>query len=315
MTDERKQELFPYFAYMYSQQMDPDKYGNVSTDEWSNLIKDNQDDIDKITEAAGQLGDEDWDQLDKQYTDSQQQSQDSDLQFAAKGAKLKKLKATKTAKCSCGCELITTKEEGGKISTKCACGCKNVKHIIKKKQMGGSLDNIINDYKIGEIISEFKKGGSIKKSLVKKKQSGGDTEMVSQVVQKKGGRIKKAQVGATINKYNPKKPYSKTNFDNTYNKKLEGLKSTELNRLDSITKKGVPESDDKLNPRQVLKKYTAPAKKKHGGPLHKISLTKEAMQANDKKRDDRANPVITPAEKDSMLHSRIKKARLKAKRK
>ena len=39
------------------------------------------------------------------------------------------------------------------------------------------------------------------------------------------------------------------------------------------------------------------------------------MQANDKKRDDRANPVITPAEKDSMLHSRIKKARLKAKRK
>jgi len=251
------------------------------------LIKDNQDDIDKITEAAGQLGDEDWDQLDKQYTDSQQQSQDSDLQFAAKGAKLKKLKATKTAKCSCGCELITTKEEGGKISTKCACGCKNVKHIIKKKQMGGSLDNIINDYKIGEIISEFKKGG----------------------------RIKKAQVGATINKYNPKKPYSKTNFDNTYNKKLEGLKSTELNRLDSITKKGVPESDDKLNPRQVLKKYTAPAKKKHGGPLHKISLTKEAMQANDKKRDDRANPVITPAEKDSMLHSRIKKARLKAKRK
>jgi len=287
MTDERKQELFPYFAYMYSLQMDPDKYGNVSTDEWSNLIKDNQDDIDKITEAAGQLGDEDWDQLDKQYTDSQQQSQDSDLQFAAKGAKLKKLKATKTAKCSCGCELITTKEEGGKISTKCACGCKNVKHIIKKKQMGGSLDNIINDYKIGEIISEFKKGG----------------------------RIKKAQVGATINKYNPKKPYSKTNFDNTYNKKLEGLKSTELNRLDSITKKGVPESDDKLNPRQVLKKYTAPAKKKHGGPLHKISLTKEAMQANDKKRDDRANPVITPAEKDSMLHSRIKKARLKAKRK
>ena len=287
MTDERKQELFPYFAYMYSQQMDPDKYGNVSTDEWSNLIKDNQDDIDKITEAAGQLGDEDWDQLDKQYTDSQQQSQDSDLQFAAKGAKLKKLKATKTAKCSCGCELITTKEEGGKLSTKCACGCKNVKHIIKKKQMGGNLDNIINDYKIGEIISEFKKGG----------------------------RIKKAQEGTTINKYNPKKPYSKTNFDNTYNKKLEGLKSTELNRLDSITKKGVPESDDKLNPRQVLKKYTAPAKKKHGGPLHKVSLTKEAMQANDKKRDDRANPVITPAEKDAILHSRIKKARLKAKRK
>lgn len=31
MTEERKQELFPYFAYMYSQQLDPDKYGSVGS--------------------------------------------------------------------------------------------------------------------------------------------------------------------------------------------------------------------------------------------------------------------------------------------
>jgi hypothetical protein len=33
MTDEKKQELFPYFAYTYSKQINPEKYGNLSSDE------------------------------------------------------------------------------------------------------------------------------------------------------------------------------------------------------------------------------------------------------------------------------------------
>lgn len=47
-------------------------------------------------------------------------------QLAKKGAKLKNLK-----KCSCGCDLILTKEQGGKITSKCACNCKGNK--MKKK--------------------------------------------------------------------------------------------------------------------------------------------------------------------------------------
>ena len=31
MTDDKKRELFPYFAYMYSQQLDPEKYGQVES--------------------------------------------------------------------------------------------------------------------------------------------------------------------------------------------------------------------------------------------------------------------------------------------
>ena len=31
LTDEKKQELFPYFAYIYSQQLNPDKYGSVES--------------------------------------------------------------------------------------------------------------------------------------------------------------------------------------------------------------------------------------------------------------------------------------------
>ena len=60
MTDEKKQELFPYFAYLYSQEMDPDKYGQATTmQDWISLIQQNEDDINKITQAAGQLSDED----------------------------------------------------------------------------------------------------------------------------------------------------------------------------------------------------------------------------------------------------------------
>ena len=60
MTDEKKKELFPYFAYLYSQQIDPDKYGSVSSpEEWTNLIQENEEDLNTITEAATKLTDED----------------------------------------------------------------------------------------------------------------------------------------------------------------------------------------------------------------------------------------------------------------
>jgi hypothetical protein len=60
ISKEKKQELFPYFAYLYSQQLDPDKYGAVaSMEEWSNLIQGNEEDINKITEVASKLSDDD----------------------------------------------------------------------------------------------------------------------------------------------------------------------------------------------------------------------------------------------------------------
>ena len=31
MEDEKKQQLFPYFAYLYSQKLNPEKYGKVSS--------------------------------------------------------------------------------------------------------------------------------------------------------------------------------------------------------------------------------------------------------------------------------------------
>jgi hypothetical protein len=31
MTNEEKDKLFPYFAYLYSKQLDPDKYGKAES--------------------------------------------------------------------------------------------------------------------------------------------------------------------------------------------------------------------------------------------------------------------------------------------
>lgn len=141
MTEEKKQELFPYFAYLYSQQLNPEKYGNLSSvDEWVSLIEESPEDIDEITAAASELSDEDWASLDKEYAEKQAGESQS-VMMAKKGAKLKKLqdmKKAKTKKCSCGCDMITTKEDGGKLSSKCACNCGGGK--IKKNQEGGSVE-------------------------------------------------------------------------------------------------------------------------------------------------------------------------------
>lgn len=68
--------------------------------------------------------------------------------MAMNGAKLEKIKklkglkkggpvAKKAKKCSCGCDIIETKEAGGKISSTCSCKCGGGK--VKKGEEGLSL--------------------------------------------------------------------------------------------------------------------------------------------------------------------------------
>ena len=80
------------------------------------------------------MTDEDWTNLDEQYS---QQKESNDAMLAAKGAKLKKLK-NKAKKCKCGCDMVTVKEKGGKMISKCSCGCggnikKGAKGIVAPK--------------------------------------------------------------------------------------------------------------------------------------------------------------------------------------
>lgn len=131
MDNTKKEELFPYFAYLYSQQLDPEKYGQAdSIEEWTNLIQSNEEDINAITAAAEEMSDEEWAQLEEQYI---AETQSASAQFAAKGAKLKKLKGGgKKKKCSCGCDIISRKV-GGKIVDRCSCGC-DIKKVAKAQQ-------------------------------------------------------------------------------------------------------------------------------------------------------------------------------------
>ena len=133
MTEEKRKELFPYFAYLYSKQMNPEKYGSVETfEDWSALIKDSPEDLDAIATAATELTDEDWSNLEKQYmktVSNEPMDEDSAAIMAKKGAKLKKLRSMKKGKkmgakkCSCGCDMVASKGKGGKMVYKCACGC------------------------------------------------------------------------------------------------------------------------------------------------------------------------------------------------
>lgn len=169
MTDERKQELFPYFAFMYSQQMNPEKYGNSqSIDEWAELVQNNPEDVQKITDAATQLSDEDWDNLDKEYSNQQTEASNQQTQFAKKGAKLKKLQEYKKGgkKCSCGCDLVMVKEKGGKISNVCSCKCGG--KMKPKHQDGGTMSNEgLSQVGSDKRLEKINKGAKVKPSLKK----------------------------------------------------------------------------------------------------------------------------------------------------
>lgn len=127
MTDDKKKQLFPYFAYLYSQELNPEKYGEAeSIEEWTELIQDSPEDVERISEAAAELSDEEWAQLEEQYASAEESPED--VETAKKGAKLKKLqefkkgaKMGKKKKCACGCDLITKKEKGGTLVDECTC--------------------------------------------------------------------------------------------------------------------------------------------------------------------------------------------------
>ena len=135
MTEEKKKELFPYFAYLYSKKLNPEKYGNIEDiDKWTKLIEKSPEDINIITETASKLTDEDWNSIEQEYmkvtnNNYNEEDLDNEVEMAKKGAKLQKLQAIKKGKkigakkCSCGCDMITSKAKGGKLIYKCGCGC------------------------------------------------------------------------------------------------------------------------------------------------------------------------------------------------
>ena len=146
METEKKQKLLPYFAFLYSKQVNPEKYESVDNmEEWSSLIESDEETLSKINQVVEELTDEDWNIIESRYNDEfkKADTKNAVAQFAKNGAKLdtlKKLSSYKSGgkKCKCGCELVVSKEEGGKLVSKCACGCESKK--LPKKKVGGIID-------------------------------------------------------------------------------------------------------------------------------------------------------------------------------
>jgi len=138
MTDEKKKQLFPFFAYLFSKKLNPDKYKEtLSMQEWTKIIESSPEDVEAISQAASELPDEEWDKLEQQLSENIPEQKDGGkLEHLKKLNKFKKGgPMNKVKKCSCGCNLIDYKEEGGKISSKCSCNCSSK----KKKAIGGRL--------------------------------------------------------------------------------------------------------------------------------------------------------------------------------
>ena len=189
MDESRKKELFPYFAYLYSQELNPEKYGQLeSIEDWIKTIQENDEDAQQIVSAAEQLSDEDWQNLDDQYS---KEKNTNEPIMAAKGAKLKKLK-----KCKCGCDMITTKDKGGKLISKCACGCKSQ---VKKGEKGMLIQKSVTPTKESSVKAPPVKNVSVKPIT--------DIVPVAPTTLKKGGFVVKEKCGSKLKpkKLKPKK--------------------------------------------------------------------------------------------------------------
>ena len=95
METEKKQKLLPYFAFLYSKQVNPEKYESVDNmEEWSSLIESDEETLSKINQVVEELTDEDWNIIESRYNDEfkKADTKNTVAQFAKNGAKLDTLK-------------------------------------------------------------------------------------------------------------------------------------------------------------------------------------------------------------------------------
>lgn len=122
MDQETKVTLRNLFKLVFASNKDKDKYSKVeSFEELDEILAANPEDNAAVEEAINS------------YTDEELLSMAAELKeeltpVAKSGGKVEYLgklqKYKKGKKCKCGCDLIFSKEDGGKITQKCACGCK-----------------------------------------------------------------------------------------------------------------------------------------------------------------------------------------------
>lgn len=114
-----------------------------SEEELTNFLTENESEVQTYLTEYQSIAPEDL-QNDSDFVEFYNQiqpQQEDTIAYAKNGAKLtylKKLKkGGKSKKCSCGCEMITKKDAGGKLTSTCACNCKG--GTMPKKASGGEI--------------------------------------------------------------------------------------------------------------------------------------------------------------------------------
>lgn len=141
MTKEEKNELIPLFGLLYYASTNNKNVDEATTQEFITKVESDKDLQKEIAEAAA----DETETYSDLWTTAKKlkEGEKSNIISAANGAKLNKLKKLQAIKksvkkCKCGCEMITIKEKGGKMTEQCACNCGGGK--LKMKAKGGTLE-------------------------------------------------------------------------------------------------------------------------------------------------------------------------------
>lgn len=147
MEEERFQQLLTALVVKKAKEMKPETY-NGSEEDTITALNRNEEDKNQIMNWIKKLGESG--ELEQELSALEQEQEQ--MPYFKEGGKLDYLQSLKkggkmkSKKCSCGCDLITKKEKGGKMIQSCACGCK------PKLENGGEIQKL----KPGGFFDKFK---------------------------------------------------------------------------------------------------------------------------------------------------------------
>ena len=137
MEEERFQQLLTQLVVKKAKEMWPETYNGSEEDTIAALNR-NEEDKNQIMQYIKKLGESG--ELEQELSALEQEQEQ--MPYFKEGGKLDYLQSLKkggkmkSKKCSCGCDLITKKEKGGKLVQSCACGCK------PKLEKGGEIQKL-----------------------------------------------------------------------------------------------------------------------------------------------------------------------------
>ena len=169
MEEERFQQLLTQLVVKKAKEMKPETYNGSEEDTIAALNK-NEEDKNQIMDWIKKLGESG--ELEQELSALEQEQEQ--MPYFKEGGKLDYLQSLKkggkmkSKKCSCGCDLITKKEKGGKMVQNCACGCK------PKYENGGKIQKLGGGDQIKSVADYYRQKSNAESRRAATKDVWGD---------------------------------------------------------------------------------------------------------------------------------------------